>query len=64
MKFLNPTVSKQEINNYFRTFLDEIVLAFKQMMEKWFDYRKWFINSYNVDSNDIIEYFSILKNSN
>lgn len=64
MKFLNPTISKQEINNYFRTFLDEIVLAFKQMMEKWFDYRKWFINSYNVDSNGIIEYFSILKNSN
>jgi V-type H+-transporting ATPase subunit A len=34
MKFLVPTLSKQEITNYFRTFLEEIITAFKQLMEK------------------------------
>jgi hypothetical protein len=34
MKFQIPTQTKQEINNYFRGFLDEIVSAFKKLMEK------------------------------
>lgn len=38
MKFQIPTQSKQELNNYFRGFLDEIVSAFKKLMEKWLFY--------------------------
>lgn len=34
MKFQIPTQSKQDLNNYFRGFLDEIVTAFKKLMEK------------------------------
>lgn len=34
MKFQIPTQSKQDLNNYFRGFLDEIVSAFKKLMEK------------------------------
>lgn len=34
MKFQSPNQSKQELGNYFRGFLDEIVSAFKKLMEK------------------------------
>ncbi len=32
MKFQSPTQGKQELNNFFKNFLDEIVTAFKKLM--------------------------------
>lgn len=35
MKFQIPTQSKQDLTNYFKSLLDEIVMTFKKLMDNW-----------------------------